>query len=293
MIATGSQNKGGREAMILTHASIVEFQESLEDRALSANTIKAYSTDVRGFWVDEQLTEIALANLPTRIRRWLNRGRQVWGKRTTNRKITSLKSYCAFFGLPAALDDYKAPTPERGIPHPLPNGLADVRKLLAVCESDEQRVLIILMGLCGLRLAEALSVQANHISFTNLTLLVEGKGEKDRTVPIPSRALMSVVSYMMMVAQTSRDAKLISYSDRGARKLITRLGVNAGISRAIASHDLRMTFGTELMNRCGNIRVVQELLGHATVTTTQNYTAVLMEQMRNAVEMIDKEEDGD
>jgi integrase/recombinase XerD len=82
------------------------------------------------------------------------------------------------------------------------------------------------------------------------------------------------------------DGQVIHYSNRSARKAITAMGKRAGLSRAISSHDLRATFATELVNRGVNIRTVQELLGHASVATTEIYTGVGMDAMKAATGLL-------
>ena len=79
--------------------------------------------------------------------------------------------------------------------------------------------------------------------------------------------------------------------DRGARNAIKNLGKRSGLRREVASHDLRATFATDLLNRGVNIRIVQELLGHSSVETTQIYTATTLEAMREAV-ILDGADDG-
>ena len=80
------------------------------------------------------------------------------------------------------------------------------------------------------------------------------------------------------------DGYLVHYEDRSARKCITSLGRKAGLSRAISSHDLRATFATILNDRNVNIRVIQELLGHSSVATTEIYTGVGMQALADAVD---------
>ena len=87
-----------------------------------------------------------------------------------------------------------------------------------------------------------------------------------------------------ILAMAKPDHRLISYQDRFSRELIKNLGRRAGVRREISSHDLRATFATEALGHCdNNIRVVQELLGHASVNTTEIYTGVRMDQMKKAV----------
>lgn len=282
---------------ILLRDSIEGFRSSLSDKAKSVNTIKAYTTDVSGFWDDSGLMEIQLDDLETLVRRWLNDGRKTWEKRTTARKATSLRSYCLFVGVPAALHEYPTPTPAKSEPHPLPNGMDDLEKMILAAGKEEEHILLlVLMGRCGLRVQEALDIAPANFNFTNMTLKVEGKGDKDRVVPIPRDAWNLIQSFIVLsTIKRGPKSRLINYSNRGARKVITRLGLKARISRSVASHDLRMTFATDAYERCKNIRTVQELLGHGHVTTTEAYTYIRMDQMRAAVSraVVDEDDDDD
>lgn len=266
----------------LTRDSIDELRNWLSDKNKSANTIKAYSTDILGFWNDEKLTEILVQDLETRLRRWLRGQQNNWSTRTQARKTTAAKAYCLMVGIQNPLSDYALPTPSKSEAHPLPGGWGDIEKMLAVCVTEEQKLLVVLTGMVGLRINEALRVTISDFDFHDLELKVNGKGNKDRVVPISDLAWEYISSFVTESFLVGR-VKLIHYSDRGARKLITSLGKRANLTRNVASHDLRATFATETLNAGANIRTVQELLGHAHVTTTEGYTGVTRTQMRQAV----------
>lgn len=185
-------------------------------------------------------------------------------------------------GISTPLHDYSLPTPPKSEPHPLPAGMADIDAMIAECGNDEQKLLIVLCGMVGLRVSEALDIKPSHFNFGQLELTVTGKGEKTRTVPISEEAWEQVGTYVTEAFLRGR-TNLIHYSDRGARKLITAIGARANVARPVASHDLRATYATELHNAGVPIRVVQELLGHAHVSTTEGYTGVNRAQMRQAV----------
>jgi len=168
--------------------------------------------------------------------------------------------------------DYKAPTPSKGQPHPIPEGIEGLELMIDRSRNAEQRALIALCGFVGLRLGEALSCKVSWLNPHTMQLTVRGKGDKERRVPVSPRA-WAAMSEAFTSAMTG-DGYLIHYQDRGARKTLTTLGAKAGLMRPIASHDLRATFATEVFNRTGNMRLVQELLGHANITTTEVYTGV-------------------
>jgi site-specific recombinase XerD len=135
-----------------------------------------------------------------------------------------------------------------------------------------------------MRISEACAFDIKWFDAHEKTLRIRGKGDKERIVPVSTRAWGIISDAFIAAMQT--DGKLIHYSNRSARKAITTMGVRAGIARAISSHDLRATYATELVNRGANIRVVQELLGHSSVATTEIYTGVGMDAMQKAAGLL-------
>jgi site-specific recombinase XerD len=115
-----------------------------------------------------------------------------------------------------------------------------------------------------------------------MILTVHGKGDKVRYVPVSTRCWSAIMSAFVECVET--DALLCPFSDRVARALVTRLGKIAKLSREISSHDLRATYATIIQSETKDILVLKELLGHASVTTTQAYPLTSMEAMRKAVE---------
>lgn len=154
--------------------------------------------------------------------------------------------------------------------------------MISCCRNAEQRALVALCGLVGLRVGEALAMKVSWFDGHAMQLTVRGKGDKTRVVPVSRRA-WEVISEAFTLAMVS-DGRLIHYEDRSARKAITTLGRKAELSRKIASHDLRATFATEAYNKCGNQRIVQELLGHASGATTETYIGVQRAAMIEAVD---------
>lgn len=183
--------------------------------------------------------------------------------------------------------EYKPPTPGKPQPHPLPEGIAGVEAMVSVARHPKQRALIGLCGYAGLRLGEALAVRTSWFDPSPVgksigTLRVRGKGDKERFVPVSQRC-WDAISESFAEAMVGNGV-LINYEDRGARKAVTSLGRRAHLSRPVASHDLRATFATHLMNMGVNMRVVQEILGHANITTTEVYTGVTRLAMIEAVD---------
>lgn len=270
---------------MLTLETIDRFHDSCLERGRSQNTARGYRSDLKEFliWVkiQQQITEIPVMNLEPLAMQWLNHYRRISAPRTTRRRITSLRSWGQWAKVPPILTDYTAPTPGQPVPHPIPEGLSGLERMRAVAKSDQQEALIGLCGLAGLRIHEALQVKPGDLD-QDMWLTVHGKGSKIRYVPISTRAW----SYMCGAFLEAYPSNLVCpFEDRVGRSIITRLGERANLKREISSHDLRATFATMIYDETKDIRVVQELLGHASITTTQVYTESTRRTMQKAVEL--------
>lgn len=274
----------GMPVTTLTLETIDRFRSWCIGRGRSENTVKAYSSDLKEFLKaagqDETITceeyeELAMS--------WLNLNRMKVSPSTTARRLTSVRSFAKWAGWGKILEDYIAPTPGKPIPHPLPEGLDGVRRMIECAKNHEQAALATLGGFLGLRISESLSVMTTSFDLDEMMLTVRGKGDKTRSIPVSDEAWNYLVPAYAL-AMNKPDRRLISYKDRFARQIITNLGLRAGLQRKVVSHDLRATFGTAVLDKTNNIRVAQELLGHASVETTQIYTGVGVAQMREAVQ---------
>lgn len=274
----------------LTPAIIAKYRNSLLDGGLAENTAKSYESDLRMFleWVamEQKITfeevMLPIELLDSKSREWLTIQKKVASPRTTRRRITSLRSLALWAQVPPVLVNYKSPTPPPSVPHPLPDLLSSLLLLLEISKTCHEEALIGLCGLAGLRVHEARRVRPSDLDLQTMILTVYGKGGNVRYVPVSMRCWSAVMGAFVEVFESNE--LLCPFSDRTARALVTRLGKAANLKREIASHDLRATFATIIQSETQDIRVVQELLGHASITTTQIYTAVAMEAMRKAVE---------
>ncbi len=173
------------------------------------------------------------------------------------------------------------PPLEEQIPHPLPGLDKDLQTLLNLCWTDEQRALVALLGLEGLRLFEALGIKTSDIDPNTMMLTVWGKRSKRRTIPITPRAWTYLAPAYLMAVISGREL-IVVYSDRGARNFITDLGAKARLSRPISSHDLRATFATMSYATHKDIQALRIWLGHDSIETTQMYVAIAIDALRAA-----------
>lgn len=278
----------GTKATTLSHAAIDRFRNSLSARGRSAQTSKAYTSDLKIFLEETNPDPTAEYECPMEEfeelgMNWLQANRNRISPKTTNRRLTSLRAFARWAGWGDPFSEYSAPTPGKGQPHPLPEGIEGVHALIEVAKNQKHKTLIALCGLMGLRIAEALKVRASDFDLVSMNLCVRGKGDKTRYVPVSDEA-WNVMALSVVASFTNNNEPVVGLKDRFARRTITDLGVKAGLQRRVSSHDLRATFATAVYDKCLDQRIVQELLGHSAGTTTEVYIGRTVKQMREAVE---------
>jgi integrase len=270
--------------MILTRAHIEQHLDWLNASGASPNTTRAYRADLEGLlhdWekdpVDEGFELIAA--------RYLTKFSHVVAPRTTRRRLATFRSFASYHGVDHPLHRYRAPTPAPLEAHPLPDGMNDVRRLLAATERPQERALIALCGLLGLRVSEATDVLLADFKNdgTDEWLMVRGKGRKERKVPV-DQSVQPHLRTQRTLAARLYDGHLFAFGERQARKIITRVGARAGVK--VASHDLRSTFATTVYSNTKDLRVTQDLLGHANPATTVGYTKVSDTDKQRAAKVI-------
>lgn len=262
------------------------FIDALRDRGYSEATLRAYRSDLDGFyeWVDYN-KHVAP---PQRAAAYLNAHRQSWAAKTSERRLTTLRSFSRWLGHPDLLADYRPPKSAPPEPHPIPEGIDGVLRMIHRTRNPRKRALVTLCGLMGLRVAEAVSIAPDDFLWTGgprrpESLRVRGKGAKDRLVPVTDKS-WSYLERAYNLAAADK-AALVRMSQSGARKAITRLGELAGLSRPISSHDLRATFATAAYEKTHDLRAVQDLLGHSDPKQTMVYTGVSKQAKKAAAEV--------
>jgi integrase/recombinase XerD len=189
----------------------------------------------------------------------------------------------------------KPPRPAARLPKALP--LSDVEAILAASGeagtslAKRDRALLEVLYGTGARISEAVGLDVDDLDQTEGTALLRGKGGKQRLVPVGSFALAAVDDYLTVSRPTLVSAKLASpalfLNARGGRlsrqsawTVLAKAAQRAGVTTEVSPHTLRHSFATHLLDGGADVRVVQELLGHASVTTTQVYTLVTVEKLR-------------
>ena len=190
------------------------------------------------------------------------------------------------------------PSPAPTLPRRLPRTLSvdEVDQLLAGCPGDDpaalrDRALLELLYSTGARISEAVGIDLDDLDVRARTVLLRGKGGRQRLVPVGRPALAAVDAYQVRarpaLACRGRGTPALLLNARGARlsrqsafHVLRAAAETAGVSRDVSPHTLRHCFATHLLAGGADVRVVQELLGHASVTTTQIYTHVTVDTLR-------------
>jgi integrase/recombinase XerC len=293
-----------RQANLVTHDAdglwlLAEFEQSLT--SVSDATRLAYVSDVRAFieWANR-----GSFNTPPQVTRVVLRrymaGQHTRGmsKRTMARAVSSLRRYFAFLHRRAVIDTdptvrLSAPGGEGRLPRVLqPTELAEILDAPRsrpepdlASDARDQFVLELLYG-SGLRVSEVCSLTMGQVDFARRSVRVWGKGSKERTVPISEPAVAAGKSWVArrgdFPCAVEVNSELLFRNTRGnpltprdVRRLLDRRSTTA-----THPHALRHTFATHLLEGGADLRVVQELLGHSDLATTQHYTHVTKDRLR-------------
>ncbi len=261
------------------------------ERQLSSNTLSNYSRDLQRIqnWSAEQKLRSWSHLTPHQIRAYVSqRHRSGISGKSLQRELSSLRSFFNYLLREGEADN----SPAQGIRAPktirkLPPTLdADqISALLETASSDDpleirDLAMIELFYSSGLRLSELVSIDLGDIDREDATLVVTGKSNKSRKVPVGRKALEALEAWEKvrhLLAQAAESALFVS--KRGSRihprtieQRLKRWAVKQGANRNIHPHMLRHSFASHLLESSGDLRAVQELLGHADISTTQIYT---------------------
>ena len=281
------------------------------EKGLASNTTAAYGRDLERFFHYLSINQLNLAQVTAEelvgYVSWL-RGRSNTefkiGESSIARNIISLRSYFTYL---SKEHQYSNPTlnfyPPK-IPKRLPKALT-VEQIMSILEisgddliSLRDRALLELLYATGGRVTEIINLNTTDISTIKnedseiTTIRVKGKGGKERVVPIGSFGLTAVSDYLTRARPTLSKVstqKALFLNQRGGRltrqsawSIVANRAARAGLAEVVTPHSMRHSFATHLLDGGADIRVVQELLGHASVTTTQIYTLITIDRLRES-----------
>ncbi len=276
---------------------VLDFLSYLElERGLSRNTLNAYRTDL--FQYGEYLSahdRDALGARPADVADFLavlatGEGRPACSAATIHRKAACLRSFYKHLRRDELIGDdptaaLSAPRRSKKLPQVL--NYSEVQKLLASPRGSEpttlrDRALLEVMYACGLRASETIGLELADIDMREGFLRARGKGSKERLVPLGRQAIAAISAYLRggrpkLVGERHEPKLFVNFrggplTRQGLYKIVQRHARDAGLSGRMSPHTLRHSFATHLLAGGCDLRAVQEMLGHADISTTQMYT---------------------
>lgn len=280
------------------------FQEYLTvELGLAKNTQLAYMRDLRLLMkslqlkADEELLQVSRQQLIAYLVRLKQEGRAA---STVARKLASIKAFYRFLTAERYIRRNPAEVLEaasRGLHLPKVLSIQEVERLLdepnlGTLDGYRDKTMLELLYATGMRVSELVNVPVKNVDMKMQYVIVMGKGSKERMLPLGRTALhylehyLSVVRPQLLHGKPEAAAELFVTGWGGPMtrerfyEIIVAYGKSAGISKRVTPHMLRHSFATHLLNNGTDLRIVQELLGHADISTTQIYTHLDVERLR-------------
>ena len=272
------------------------------ERGISANTRESYTRDLRRYEEHlraqgiTELGDVTEAHVAEFLATLRESGLAASSAARTLVAVRGLHKFSHREGSVArdVAHEVHPPTPPRRLPKALP--IDDVLRLLDTHTGQEprdlrDRALLELLYSTGARISEVVGLDLDDVDHEERTALLDGKGGKQRLVPVGRPALEALDAYLVRarpgLASKGRGTPAVFLSARGGRlsrqtawQVLKTAAERAGITAKVSPHTLRHSFATHLLEGGADVRVVQELLGHASVTTTQVYTLVTVTTLR-------------
>ncbi|TSB46401.1 tyrosine recombinase XerC [Alkalicoccobacillus porphyridii] len=282
-----------------------QFKRYLQiEKGCSPHTLLNYTRDILAFYTFmrreglDSLSDVTYADLRVYLSELFA---QEYARKTVSRRLSSMRSFAHFLKREQLLEENvfaqaSLPKAESRLPQFLYE--EEVDQLFAGIKGDEpldlrDRAILELLYATGIRVSECATLQLTDLDVSIGTLLVYGKGKKERYVPIGSCAIQALNAYISsgrphLAAKSTIPTKelFLNYrgtvlSERSYRTILKKRMNQAALYHEMSPHKLRHSFATHLLNNGADLRVVQELLGHVNLSTTQVYTHVSKDRLRD------------
>lgn len=294
------------KGLILRDRFVVEFLNHLKDqRNASNNTVLSYGRDLSEFLAylkthqsdvlkDDSLVLDRIN--PLVIRSYLSLLYQKNGASSIARKLSALRSFFKYFVKNGVLEQNPAKvinSPK--VPKKLPKFLNvdEINALLTVeltrsKYNKRDRAMLELLYSSGLRVSELVGLDMNQLDLQEALVRIKGKGNKERLLPVGSKAIQALLEYMKEreTITVLRDPEAVFINKNGKRlsvrsvqRLVCRVTTLTGINKSATPHTIRHSFATHMLGSGADLRAIQELLGHKSLSTTQRYTHVGVEEL--------------
>ena len=276
---------------------IKEFMEYLIiDKKYSENTVKAYNNDLKKFdnFIKKQIQNINETDIKNYIKH-LNIEKN--DTKTISHNISTLRSFYKFLLIEKKVNknpmEYiELPKIKKTLPKPL--SIEEIDKLLDIQLKDpfsyRNKAMLELMYSSGLRVSELINVNIHDIDTSNCIIRIMGKGSKERIVPLGDYAIKYIELYLKEYREKIIKKELNDYlflnnhgkkmTRQGFFKILKQIAKEKNIKTEFSPHTLRHSFATHLLNGGADLRSIQEMLGHSDISTTQIYTHVSKEKLK-------------
>lgn len=275
------------------HQIIGEYLEYLElEKGLSQNTIEAYRRDLSDFESKESIEDLSTVDRMTINSYVRNLRENKLAPTSIIRKVASLRGFFKWAFSSGIINTNPAATLEQPkVPQRLPKVISvkEVEEILHNNLTPLEHVITELLYSCGLRVSELVNLKLNDIDLSSKYVRCFGKGSKERIIPMGDTAKSVIKEYLLtrdlLIKKYNIDSKKLLIKDNG--HFISRQDVynfihaqGKLIHKNISPHTLRHSFATHLLENGADLRIVQELLGHSDVATTQLYTHISKKRLK-------------
>ena len=272
---------------------LAEYLEYLDaEKGLAENTLEAYRRDLGNFleFCGCNVADIRRSQLNSYI---LKLRDKKYSPTSVARKIASIRGFFKWLCANEICSSDPTLTLEQPkLPQKLPKVMTieEIETILKQNLTPEQKVIVELLYGCGLRVSELVNLELNNIDINARYLQCTGKGSKERIVPLGKKACKAIKDYLpqrdYLINKSRRNTKKLLITETG--RTLTRQDVYNFISeqgkkihKHISPHTLRHSFATHLLENGADLRIVQELLGHSDVATTQLYTHISKKRLKD------------
>lgn len=268
------------------HEAVDSFREHLEELGRSPNTVRQYAWHAQRMldYLDRGPEGITREDL-SRYRHHLASDLD-YTKTSLYMATMAIKSFFSYLGLDTA-ESLPRPQRRKSLPKFLTE--AEAHRLLMAAEHDPRdHAILTIMAYTGLRVSEVCKLDCEDVSLGERTLsVVSGKGDKDRMVVFTQPTAVAIRRWLESRGGAGSEAMFLNrdggrLTPRSVQRIVKRYADEAGIRKTVTPHVLRHTMATTLLRHGADIRIIQQLLGHATIATTQIYTHVDDAMLRTA-----------
>ena len=256
------------------------------ERGLSPNTVKAYTADIEGFYEFLRHRGVTLRDASSSdISDYIISVSDYLSKRSQARLLSSLNSFFDYLVSEGERKDNHSSavdSPKLGKYLPVVLSVEEVRAILKAAPNERDRAILEVLYGCGLRVSEVCSLKISEVYLKDMFVKVMGKGSKERLVPMAPSTASAIMDYLSVRPESDAGCEDVLFLNRFGRalsrvavfKMVKSVALVAGVDKNLSPHTFRHSFATHLVENGADLRVVQEMLGHESILTTEIYTHV-------------------